>query len=131
MNHVRALALVSTIVVGAAGAALATTPSLVGTYSGTYLLDGTTSPQSLQIEVETQHGRRLRVSLFAMNQPEYQGHGHISRDNATVRMGLHATGHRHLAIAATLLDGGNVLDGTFAGRRPGQPPAGGTLTVNR
>src|SRR5262245_29694534 len=101
MNHARAFALVSGVIVAAGGAALATTPpSLAGRSSGSYVIGGTTSSQSLQIEVEAQHGRRLRVSLFAMNQPEYQGHGRLAHDDATVRMALHATGHRHLTIAA-------------------------------
>jgi hypothetical protein len=111
---------------------VAATPlDLTGRYSGTYVVDGTTAAQSLQLEVEKQHGRRLHVSVFAMNEPEYMGRGHISRDDATVKLATHATGHRRLVLAASLLDGGATLDGTFTAKRPGHTATTGTFSVVR
>jgi hypothetical protein len=112
--------------------ALAATPlDLTGRYSGTYLEDGTTSAQTMQLEVERQHGRRVHVSVFAMNQPEYMGRGHLSADGTGVNFATHATGRRRLVLHASVLDGGATLDGTFAAKRPGRPATTGTFTVAR
>ena len=111
---------------------LAATPlDLRGRYAGTYLVDGTTSAQTLQIEVEKQHGRRLHVSIFAMNEPEYMGRGHLTADNTSVKLATHATGRRHLVLIASVLDGGATLDGTFTSKRPGHAAVTGTFTVGR
>jgi hypothetical protein len=111
---------------------LAGTPlDLVGRYSGTYLVDGTTSVQTLQLEVERQHGRRIHVSVFAMNEPEYMGRGHLSADNTRVNLATHATGRRRLVLHAGVLDGGATLDGTFTSKQPGRPAVTGTFTVAR
>lgn len=109
----------------------ATPPDLTGRFSGTYLVDGTAAAQSLQIEVESQHGRRLKVSVFAMNEPEYMGHGHVSRDGTTAKLATHATGRRHLILMANVGGGGTALEGTFTAKRRGHASRTGTFSVAR
>jgi hypothetical protein len=128
----RALGWTASVGVLLAVQCLAATPlDLRSRYAGTYLIDGTTSAQSLQIEVEKQHGRRLHVSIFAMNEPEYMGRGHITADNTSVKLATHATGRRHLLLIGSVLDGGATLDGTFTSKRPGHAAVTGTFTVAR
>jgi hypothetical protein len=107
-------------------------PDLVGFYSGTYLSDRPgSSPQSAQLEVEKQHHRRLKVSVFAVNLPEFQGHGHLLHDNVTLNMKTKATGRGapHL-ILTTLLDG-STISGSYVTKRPGLPDDTGTFSVSR
>ena len=125
----RGLAVVGVLLAVECGAA--TPPDLTGRYSGTYLIDGTSTALSLQLEVEKQRGRRLHVSVFATDQPEYMGGGHIARDAASVKLATHATGHRRLGLSANVLDGGATLDGTFTSKRPGHPATTGTFSVTR
>ncbi len=109
----------------------ATAPDLTGRFSGTYLIDGTSVAQSLQIEVEKQHGRRFKVSVFALNEPEYMGRGRLARDGTTAKLVTHATGRRHLILMANVGGGGTELDGTFIGKRPGHASTTGTFSVSR
>jgi hypothetical protein len=118
-----------------ARAAVGASPiSLLGRYAGTYVVDGTSATQSLQIEVEKQHGRRLRVSVFAMNQPEFRGRGKLSKDDSTVTAATRATGKRqvpHLMLTATVSDGGATVAGTFLLKHHGRPDVTGTFSVGR
>ena len=81
--------------------------------------------------MEKQHGRRLHVSILAMNEPEYMGRGHLTADNTSVKLATHATGRRRLVLIASVLDGGATLDGTFTSKRPGRAAVAGTFTVGR
>jgi hypothetical protein len=109
----------------------ATTPNLVGRFSGTYLFDGTMTAQSMQIEVEKQHHRRFKVSVFAMNEPEFQGHGRVSKDGASFTASTKATGRHapHLLLSGTISAGGTALDGSFTSHRAHHPDTTGTFTV--
>jgi hypothetical protein len=135
MNY-RSISWLSMITAGLAGAMLASsvvaaTPDLTGRFDGTYTYAGAPSSQTVQLEVERQHGRRLRVSVFAMNAPEYMGHGRVSRDGTTVKVVTHATGHRHLLMMGDVLNAGASLAGTFTSKRSGQPTVTGTFAVAR
>ncbi len=123
-----AIAVAGVMLAGPVGAA---TLDLTGRFGGTYAYDGAPATQTLQLEVERQHGRRLRVSVFAMNEPEYMGHGHLSRDGTTVTLATHATGRRHLVMKADVLDGGASLAGTFTLKRPGHAAVTGTFALAR
>jgi hypothetical protein len=125
----RVLAVVAVLLAVECGAATAV--DLTGRYSGTYLVDGTSTALTMQLEVEKQRGRRLHVSVFATDQPEYMGRGHIARDDASVKLATHATGRRRLGLSANVLDGGATLDGTFVAKRPGRPATTGTFSVTR
>ena len=107
-------------------------PDLVGLYSGTYLSDRPgSSPRSAQLEVEKQHHRRLKVSVFAMDLPEFQGHGRLSHDDVTLDMKTKATGHGapHL-ILTSVLDGATI-SGTYATKQHGETSDTGTFSVSR
>jgi hypothetical protein len=109
----------------------ASTPDLTGRFDGTYTYGGVTAVQTVQLEVERQHGRRLRASVFAMNQPEYMGRGHISRDGTMVTLATHATGRRRLVMMADVGDGGSSLVGTFTLKQRGHAAVTGTFSVGR
>jgi hypothetical protein len=104
------------------------------TFSGTYVPSGSGSQQTLQIEIEKQHRRRLRVSVFAMNLPEFQGPGKLSKDNTTVTATTRATGKGNVPrflITATVSDGGNTLSGSYTLKAKGRADVTGTFSVGR
>jgi hypothetical protein len=107
-------------------------PDLLGFYSGTYLSDSPgSSAQTLQLEVEKQHHRRLRVSVFAANRAEFQGRGHLLHDNVTLKMKTKATGRGapHLILTATL--DGSTVAGTYLVKQRGRPDETGIFSVSR
>jgi len=107
--------------------------SLLGTFSGSYVQSGSGTPHTLQIEIEKQHRRRLRVSVFAMNQPEYQGPGKLSKDNGTVTAKTRATGKGapRFLVTATVSDAGHTLAGGYTIRSKGRADVTGTFSVAR
>lgn len=108
--------------------------NLVGTFDGSYQQSGSGTPGTLRIEIEKQHRRRLRLSVFATNAPEYQGAGKLSKDNTTVTANTRATGKGavpHLLISATVSDGGTTLAGNYTAKRKGHPDVVGTFAVAR
>ncbi len=104
------------------------------TFSGTYLQTGAGTPRSVQIEFEKQHHRRLRISVFAVDQPEFQGRGKLSKDNTTVTAATRATGRGNvprLLFTATVGGGGNSLSGDYTVKRKGHSGTTGTFAVAR
>lgn len=130
MGGVRSRAAALLLVTSLAAAAL---PNLAGTFPGTYLIDGTSNAQSLSIEVEKQHNRRLRLSVFASNEPEFRGRGKLSKDGASFTASTKATGRHapHLKLTGTVGVGGSTLDGAFRLRRRGRADVTGTYSVAR
>jgi len=103
-------------------------------FSGSYVQDGSATQNTLQIEIEKQHRRRLRVSVFAMNLPEFQGPGKLSKDNTTVTATTRATGKGKVPrflITATVADAGATLSGSYTIKSKGRPDATGTFSVGR
>jgi len=108
--------------------------SLLGTFSGSYVQSGSGTPHTLQIEIEKQHRRRLRVSVFATDQPEYQGPGKLSKDNGTVTATTRATGRGNVPrflITATVGGGGTTLSGGYTIKARGRADVAGTFSVAR
>jgi hypothetical protein len=108
-------------------------PNLVTTFGGTYQLTGQTSAYTFQLEVEQQHGRRLRVSIFAVNQPEFRGRAKLLRDNATLTLHTKATGRgaARLRGMAQVDAGGTTISGTFVLHQKGLADRTGTFSVAR
>ena len=107
--------------------------NLLGTFSGTYLLDGRTTAETFELEVERQHRHRLRVSIFAVDQPEFQGRGRLTSDNTTLQLHTHATGRGapRLRGTAAVTDAGNSLTGTFSLKQVGHAEVTGTFFASR
>ena len=119
------------LIVPLAGAAPA--PSLLGTFGGNYMLTGQTTPETFEIEVERQHGRRLRVSIFATDQPEFQGRAKLMRDNVTLTLHTRATGRGapRLRGSGAVGSDGTTITGTFLIHRRGVEDRTGTFSVAR
>lgn len=107
--------------------------NLLGTFSGTYMLDGRTTAETFELEVERQHRHRLRVSIFAVDQPEFQGRGRLTGDNTALKLHTHATGRGapRLRATATVTDGGNSLTGAFSLKQVGHVAVTGTFFASR
>ena len=114
-------------------AAAAPAPSLLGTFYGSYMLTGQSTPGTFEIEVERQHGRRLRVSIFATDQPEFRGRAKLMRDNVTVTLHTRATGRGAPRLRGTgaVDSNGTTIAGTFLLHRPGVEDRTGTFSVAR
>jgi len=108
--------------------------NLVGNFDGAYMRSGANTQGTLRIEVEKQHRRRLRVSVFATDQPEYQGPGKLSKDNGTVTATTRATGRGNVPrflITATVGGGGTTLSGGYTIKARGRADVAGTFSVAR
>ena len=114
-------------------ATAAPAPSLLGTFGGTYMLTGQTTAETFEMEVERQHGRRLRVSIFATDQPEFQGRAKLMRDNVTLTLHTRATGRGAARLSGTgaVGDGGATISGTFLIHQRGVADRAGTFSVVR
>ena len=73
----------------------------------------------------------MKVSVFAMDLPEFQGHGHLSHDNATLDMKTRATGHGapHLILTSSL--DGSTISGNYVTKQHGDTSDTGTFSVSR
>lgn len=121
------------IAAGGPLAAATPPPNLVGTFSGTYQLSNQTSAETLQLEVERQHGRRLRVSIFAMDQPEFQGRAKLLRDGVSLTLHTKATGRGAARLRGTgdVGNAGTTISGTLILHQRGLEDRAGTFSVFR
>ena len=108
-------------------------PNLLGTYRGSYVRTGQVSAESFEIEVEKQHGRRLRVSIFASNEPEFRGRAKLMRDDVTLALHTRATGRGAARLSGNgeVTDGGAAITGTFLIQKRGVTDRDGTFSVAR
>jgi hypothetical protein len=131
------LASVALIAFPSRRAAGASPPNLVGIYNGSYHIDGTMNDEPFRFEFERQRGRKVNVSVFAENQPEFLGKGTIAPNNTHLTMKTASAGRRrnrwHLVMKnATILDGGNSIEGVFSLKKPAPLTSlTGTFTVSR
>ena len=114
-------------------AAATPAPNLLGTFGGSYMLTGQGNSETFNIEVERQHGHRLRVSIFATNQPEFRGRAKLMRDNVTLTLHTRATGRGAARLSGTgaVGDGGATIAGTFLIHQRGVADRTGMFSVTR
>lgn len=106
-----------------------------GLFRGTY--DRSGDIESMDLEVAEQHGRKLtRLSINALNEAQFQGHGKIAKDLTTFKAKLATNGsrkYRHtLKLTGTLTVGASItFDGTYEMLRPSTTPLTGTFSLSR
>jgi hypothetical protein len=114
-------------------AAAAAPPNLVGNFYGSYQSDRPGSGAlTMQIEVESQRKRHARVSVFAVDQPEFQGSGTLLPDGVGLKMNTRATGKKAPRLVLTATTDGTTISGTYSLKRHGDlPDDTGTFSVAR
>ena len=117
-----AVAATALVLVSATDIGYAKPPKLGRNYSGTYLRDGSSSPDTFNMEVgdRTSPKHWEHVSVFARNQPEFQGDGDVKKMNKEFHCdNLKATGNHapKMALVANVISGGDTLEGTYTVKR--------------
>jgi hypothetical protein len=121
------------LLASAHGVAAAAPPNLVGNFYGSSRSDRPGSGAlSMQIEVESQRKRHSRVSVFAVDQPEFQGSGALLPDGVGLKMNTRAMGEKAPRLVPTATTDGTTIWGTYSLKRHGDlPDDTGTFSVAR